>query len=241
MQNLQRNRALFAVALVIIVLIALLVYRNFLQSSLAPGASSTASNAIDFLAGGPRVSIEASGTGKYTIQDVTGKTPAQDVKSSPAAFDFGKPIVFSASISPEVRSALNANLTSAQATLRQKPTDFSALVQIGNLHHMGGDDKEAERIYLYVASIYPSSTVPFDNLGSLYLDFLKNYAKAEANFKRAIEINPHDISAYQQLFSLYTTYGYRKDTKTAADLTAQGLKDNPDNQTLLQLKAQLEK
>ena len=92
---------------------------------------------------------------------------------------------------------------------------------------------------MYVSKLYPTSSVPFDNLGSLYLDFIKEYRKAEENFKQAIENDAHDITAYQQLFSLYTLYGYKSDTSAAAELVAQGLKDNPNNQTLLQYQVQL--
>ncbi|MFA7310045.1 MAG: tetratricopeptide repeat protein [Candidatus Paceibacterota bacterium] len=169
--------------------------------------------------------------GSSTVTDVT---PQKLV-----APNYRTPLAFSASISSEVRAALNKQFDATVAIIAKDSINFQAWNNLGIVRKMAGDYKGAETAWKYVAALYPSSTIPFDNLGGLYLDFLKDYPKAEANFKVAIKNNAQDINAYEQLFALYTTYGYKAGTSAAADLIAQGLKANPDNQTLLQYQSQL--
>lgn len=161
--------------------------------------------------------------------------------SRPKAPDYKAPLSFSNSVSEEVRGALERQRTATIAQLDKNPTDFKVWINLGNIRHTAGDYKGAETVWTYAGVLYPKSPVPFDNLGWLYLDFLKDYPKSEANFTRAIANDSHDINAYEQLFSLYTVYGYKTGTSTAANLVESGLKANPGNQTLLQMQEQLKK
>jgi tetratricopeptide (TPR) repeat protein len=168
--------------------------------------------------------------GSYTITPVTDDAPTPP--------NYKKAVAFKGEVSTEVRDAINAQLKETQDVIAGDQYNFEAWVNLGILHKIGGDYEGAAEIWRYVAAIYPNSTVPLDNLGGLYMDFLKNYARAETNFKASIALDSHDINAYQQLVSLYTVYGY-KGTSTAVALIEQGLAANPGNASLTQLKAEL--
>src|SRR3989344_5558094 len=196
----------------------------------APAPVNDVTNASSTTSSGDGVEIVGSG-------DVT-------VASVPAvkAPEYRTPLSFSASVPAEVRIALSKQFDDAVETLTQDPRSYEGWVTIGILRKYVNDYKGAESAWGYAAKLYPKSTVPFSNLGSLYLDFLKDYPKAEANYKQALANDSHDINAYQQLVSLYTIYGYlsvQAGKDRALTLLEQGLSANPDNQTLLQLQAEV--
>lgn len=192
--------------------------------TISSGTDTTATGVVSSGGG-----IDVIGSGPVTI------TPVEE----PKAPDFKKPLSFNASESAEVRAALDQRFRAILQTLEKDPTNMEAWAYLGILRKTVGDYAGAEEAWKYLAELYPTSTVPFDNLGSLYLDFIKDYPKAEANFKKSIQINPANINAYQQLFALYTVYGYKGRAEASA-LVEQGLKDSPNNETLLQLKSQLQ-
>lgn len=188
-----------------------------------PGATTTPEVRED-------LELEMTG-GEAKVQEVTTNIPPPP--------DFERPLVFPADTPESVRVAYIRKFQEAQEVLRRDPTDYYGWVAIGVYRKYVSDYRGAEEAWTYAATLYPQSTVPFDNLGSLYMDFVKDYPRAEANYKRAIVNDPHDIHAYQQLFSLYTLYGY-KGTDAARTLIERGLIANPDHQTLLQLRKELD-
>jgi tetratricopeptide (TPR) repeat protein len=197
---------------------------------MATSTSATSSGTVVFDPNATTSQTITTPDGTYTI------TPVDD--EGPAAPDYTKGIAYGAAVSADARTALNAQLAQTQAIIKSKPTDFEAWVNLGVLRKIGGDYQGAAEAWRYVAAIYPNSTVPLDNLAGLYMDFIKNYPKAEANLKASISLDAHDIHAYEMLVELYTTYGY-KSKADALVLIRQGLVQNPNNATLTQLKAQL--
>ena len=67
------------------------------------------------------------------------------------------------------------------------------------------------------------------------MNFVKDYPKAEQNYKKALAINPRGAGYYVSLYYLYRDMMH--DNASAADILAQGLKELPTDPTLLSLKA----
>lgn len=218
---------LVAGALAVIAIIAIAAYmytsRAPNNAGAAPDASSTP---ITTTVNGVTVS---GGTATVT------ETPAQTMQAP----DFRTPLVFKDTVSADVRTALTKQFDATVKILAGDKTNFAAWINLGTLRKMTDDYAGAAADWKYAAYLYPKSTVASDNLGGLYLDYLKDYPKAEAYFKLSIANDPQDINAYQQLVSLYTTYGY-KDVATALALVKRGLAANPNNPTLLQIQSELE-
>lgn len=179
------------------------------------GTPPPASGAATSTAEGNGVAVEA--TGDYTVGEISGVTPP----------DYNKPVSFSASVSAEARTSINTNLAKIRAAITSNPTDFNAWISLGAFYHMGGDERMAEQVWLYAAALAPRASLPYNNLGDLYLNYLKDYVKAESAFKKAIAADAQDVGAYQNLFSLYTEYGYKKGTTAAEDILKKGIAANP--------------
>ncbi len=206
------SKNIITIALLVLAGIGLIAafYFNFKSVSNQIDTAPTATSTVKLPGGG-----EVSASGDVEITE----TP-----SNPAP-DYTKAITFSSSVSSEVRAALNANLAAIQAQIKTDSRNLGAWLQLGNIYHMGGDEKAAEKIWLYTAAAAPNVGASFDNLGELYLNYLKDLGKAEANFKKSISIDSHNTTAYRNLFSLYTDYGYK--TANAEPILKEAIKNNP--------------
>ena len=92
---------------------------------------------------------------------------------------------------------------------------------------MAGDYAGAAAVWTYTAKIYPQDASVQDSLGSLYLDFLKNYPKAEGAYLSAVQNRKDDLNAYRALYSLYADYGYKATTNAGEQILKQGMAANP--------------
>ena len=151
-------------------------------------------------------------------------------------------IVISPSISSDEAAVLRTNEQGLITQLMTSPTRIDWWLQLGTYRKIAGDYAGAQVAWEYVVNSGGSNIayIAYGNLGELNLDFLKNYPKAEADYKAAINLSPKTIDYYRELFLLYTTV-YKTNTSAAADIVAQGLKANPNNPDLLQMQAQLKK
>lgn len=96
-----------------------------------------------------------------------------------------------------------------------------------------GDYKGAEEVWQYAGVIRPLNSTSFANLGYLYTyDELKDYEKAEANFRKAIDNDSSKIYIYRNFYELYK-FGMKDDAKAKAILE-EGIAANPDTSKDLQ-------
>ncbi len=149
-----------------------------------------------------------------------------------------KPLVFSTPMSPDIQKAYQDQFAAVAATLTNDPTNLSAWVSLGTFHKIAGNYREAQKIWEFVVATDPKNYIAFNNLGDLYMNFLKDYPKAEKNFRAVVTLDPSYIDTYRNLYTLYR-YLYKTNTSAAADILKEGLKNNPNNSDLLQLEAEL--
>lgn len=175
------------------------------------------------------VDLAATSTPGYTIEIV----PDDEVKLPPApSLDRAIPSA-SASVSAEVRAAVIAKLQDAVAALRANPGSFSAWIDLGVQRKILGDYEGASEAWGYAGALGPHSSIPFENLGDLYANYLKNPTKAIQYYKTAILNSPTAVSAYRNLFELYKSTG---STVSAIQILKDGIARNPkaiDLQVLL--------
>ena len=69
----------------------------------------------------------------------------------------------------------------------------------------------------------PGDVVVNNNLGDLYMNWAKDYVKAEASYKKVIATDSRYLDAYRHLFDLYTTTSYKPSNTAAADIVAKAL------------------
>ena len=175
--------------------------------------------------------VSVTGTGSSTVEVINTNTP-------PPSLD--RPITISASLQSDAAQILRTQITTLVTQLRTNPTRVDLWLQLGIDRKIGGDYAGAVEAWNYVAVAAPLATayVAYGDLGDLYMNFIKDYPKAEENYKTAISINPRVIGYYQDLYTLYH-YLYKTNTTAAADIIREGLVNNPGNQDLLNLQAQM--
>lgn len=139
-------------------------------------ASSTEESLDDLIKSG-RVKISVS----TTSASVTPARPAPNLNYS---------LKISPDLSSEAVAALKTQLTDLTAALKNDPRSFESWMRMGILAKIAGDYQRALEIWGYVAYLQPKSVQPFANMADLYANYLHDYAKAEANYKIAIQNDP---------------------------------------------------
>jgi len=168
-------------------------------------------------------------------------TEIDSTNTAPTAPSLTGAIKFSPSVSPDVQAALRTQENTLITQLKANPARLDLWLQLGVDRKIAGDYQGAAEAWNYVAAFKSNvQYIAYGNLGDLYMNFVKDYPKAEANYKAAIALNPQFIDYYRDLFTLYSSF-YKTNTTAAADIVAQGLKANPNNPDLLQLQSQLKK
>ena len=153
-----QKKLTYALGVALVAVVAGLFWYGYFKMGEAPGTNATST---------------VSSTNDGITVTATGSTTIAEIDTAPTAPNYRKPLQFSASISAEVRDALVKQFDATVAIIAQKPTDFQAWINLGTVRKSAGDYKGAEEVWVYVSKLYPTSSVPFDNLGSLYLDFIK--------------------------------------------------------------------
>jgi tetratricopeptide (TPR) repeat protein len=149
------------------------------------------------------------------------------IKNAPPAPAFKGAISCPSDMAPEVCTNIQTRDATIVARLQKSSTDFAAWVDLGTLRKIAGDYPGAIAAWNYVVALYPSNATAYYNLGDLYQNSLKDYAKAEVNYLLAIKYAPSDPGSYENLFTIYTTTSYKAGTTAAADILKKGIVANP--------------
>ena len=127
-------------------------------------------------------------------------------------------------------------ISSTVASLKKDPAQFNKWLELALLRKIVEDYSGAEEIWLFTAKEWPDSSISHTNLGDLYAFYLKDYPKAEISLKRVIEIEPHNVSAYRNLYMLYANQ-YTEKKLEAVPILLSGIKNNPKSTDIIVLIA----
>ncbi len=210
------------------------------------------------------VFILASGLGLYIYQDMRGKNNdvSQNSSTTPLITNSGiqatgdytleqvsiektkiptpnlnRPLTFSTDLPPEAKKILADNTKRLIDILKSDSSQFNAWLDLGSYRKQSGDYEGAREAWEYAAIIAPESYVPWNNLGDLYANYLKDYPKAEENFKKSIQKKSDYINGYRALYELYH-YSYKEKASLAPQVLKDGLSKNPKSTDLMVLLAQ---
>lgn len=172
------------------------------------------------------------GVGNVTVMPDGSKVELISTKvQPPKAPSLAGEIYVAGDIPVEVQAQLRANIVEIVSRLTKNPKDLGLWLDLGNNRRIAKDYTGALEAWGYVAQVAPDNYVAFNNLGDLYMSVLKNYPKAEENYKRAIALRPDVSDLYRSLYTLYLYY-YKTDTSAARDILTLGIKNNPSDQGL---------
>ncbi len=108
---------------------------------------------------------------------------------------------------------------------------FEDLLFLGISKKNNKDYAGAVKAWEEASRLIPESYIPYSNLGDLYQFYLRDFPKAEANLRKAVELYPSYIAGYMNLHELYR-YQYKEKAELADDILEEGLRKNPGNPTL---------
>lgn len=145
----------------------------------------------------------------YTIERVSLDTVAQP--------DLNRKVVFGAGIPPAVQTNIQKHIDDDVALLKADNLNAGAWLDLGVWYHSANDFDAARTIWEFLTKVAPKDATSFENLGRMYHFDTQDFAKAESYFKQSIAINPKSLSAYQELFELYTL-SYKTNTTAGVDI-----------------------
>lgn len=98
------------------------------------------------------------------------------------------------------------DLNTLMSALIKDPFNINDWVAVGVTKKFFNDFDGARDAWEYVTVLYPNDPLAFENLGNLYALYLRDNAKAEYNYKKAIENNPIEPSFYIALADFYKNF-----------------------------------
>lgn len=171
----------------------------------------------------------AVGVGYYIYRDIVGyrksnTEPISDVDSVSIP-NLDRPINITANLPEGAQKIAGEKIEKLTAELKQNSAILENWLVLGIYRKMIGDLEGARECWEYAGFLAPQSAIPFNNLGDLYANYLKDNQKAEDNFLIAIKNSPNQIYIYR---SLYDFYRYiMKDNTKARQILEQGISANP--------------
>lgn len=140
-------------------------------------------------------------------------SPAVSATSSPAvspspavkipAPDLDRPVLISANLSDENARKARMEIQRIVAELKSDADSYDEWVNLGLYRKLIGDYEGARLAWEYAAAIRPGVAVPYNNLANLYVYELKQPAKAEAYYLKAIENDPTTFQWYLVAYEYY--------------------------------------
>jgi hypothetical protein len=198
------------------------------KAAQAPATTPIGTTTVTDLGNG----VSVTGSGSYTITPVSG--------ASVPPPSLARPMTFSADLSVDAVAALRSQETTLIAQLKKDSTNAGSWMKLATARKIAGDYQGAADIWNYIVAVGSASIsyVAYGDLGDLYMNFVKDYTKAEASYKAAISLKPDVIDYYRALYTYYH-FILKNNVKAEAILQA-GLKANPGNGDLLELEVELQ-
>jgi len=139
--------------------------------------------------------------------------------------DLNKEIKITADMSEDAKKIATTRIQDLSSQLKKDSDNLENWLVLGVYRKMIGDYEGAKELWEYAGAIRPQNSISFNNLGELYAYYLKDNAKAEENYKKAIENDPSAIYIYRNFFDFYRYFA--KDTAKARAILEQGIAANP--------------
>lgn len=203
-------------------------YQNSRQAALSgvPNTAASSTNTAQFATVAPGQETGGGTTNIIPINaEATFKAP-----------QYPKTISFTGTFSAADKTAIQGAYKQAVDALAADKLDFNAWMSLGTINLMAGNLAKAQEIWTYGSAQWPTNVVSHNNLGDLYMNSLKDYAKAETEFLAAIKNKPNDSNPYKNLFTLYSDTSYKPTNTAAEDILKKGIAAMPtavDMQVLL--------
>lgn len=223
--------------IIVLAMLSVYIYIDRGQKAETPVSENNATT-TDSTNNNSKVSIEASGTGQYTIRQISSETIKTKAIPTP---DLERPVKFDPKLSftDEAKNLITSKITSLQSELKKDSSKLLNWLDLGMYQKIAGDYEGALISWKYVSDMAPKDYVSLGNIGDLYAFYLKDNGMAEVYYKKAITNDPKQTYLYVQLAYVYKDAF--KDNAKAIAILDQGLKVLPGDKALLELKESISK
>ncbi len=168
---------------------------------------------------------------QFTTADVQGGGTTQIIPittgSDIKAPDYTRKLTFTAKLTANEKERLQKSYAEVQAVLKRDSLSFNEWIFMGNINHIAGNEALAKEYWEYASAMWPTNVASFNNLGDLYMNYLKDYPKAEKNWLQAVKNKPDDTNPYRNLFTLYTETSYKPTNTAAEEILKKAIAANP--------------
>lgn len=151
--------------------------------------------------------------------------------------DLARPVIMLATLVPETETMARAKISELSKELAAEPGLFGSWLELASYRKLIGDGIGSEEIWSFMTKQWPESETPYINLGNFYHYQMREFAKSEVTFRKAISLTPNSIPSYIGLYELYSL-SYIEKAGLADDTLLEGLKNNPKNILLLSTLAE---
>jgi len=136
--------------------------------------------------------------------------------------------IISQDLSAEELAEYQQRFVAVKQSLIETPDQLDGWLQLGMLKKFVGDYQGAEAAWIKAGELRPKNSTSFGNLADLYVNFSKEYDKAELAYQKAIENSQGEaknVNFYRNYY-YFAYYNLADFNKTESILLA-GLADNP--------------
>lgn len=153
----------------------------------------------------------------------------EDVLKIQALEIVSRPIVIKVALSDSIKNQAIEKIKNAGETIKNDYVSAGAWLDLGAYRKLIGDYSGAIEAWNFLTVIYPKDPVAFNNLGDIYAFYLKDFARGEQNFLKAIANDSTKVGAYMQLVTIYQE---TRQLDKMEPLLLSGIKNNSADPTL---------
>jgi tetratricopeptide (TPR) repeat protein len=144
-----------------------------------------------------------------------------------------RPVVVPPTFPADAEKLIREKIANVTGELKKDNSNMDNWLALAVYRKMMNDYDGAREIWEYVASVRPGNFVPYANLGDLYGYYLKDPAKAETDFLKALEIDKTQVSVYYNTAMFYKDV--LNDKTKARAILEKGIKLNPQTSENLKI------
>ena len=216
-----RNKTIVITALLIIIgLAGYFISNNFFIQKTEKEKSGNTATSTNNTEG---VNLNIEGEGDFKVEPI--KITQKDQLNAKAIALLEREIIVASSTDSATIQRSSEKIKELISSLKSDPANMENWLVLGVYRKILGDYAGAIDVWNYVGVISPTNSTSFNNLGELYAYQLKDNAKAEENYQKAIVNDPSAIYIYRNFFDFYRYFA--KDTAKARAILEQGIAANP--------------
>ena len=163
--------------------------------------------------------VGIKGSGDFTVNPL----PVPGAKISVP--DLNRPMTVTVELPADAKKLVLEKIAELESNLKKDGSNVDNWLTLAIYRKTIGDYIAARDIWDYLGNTDPKNFVSFANLGDLYANYLKDAAKAEENFKKAIANDSSYTYVYRNFADFYRYV--KKDDAKAKAILKQGIAANP--------------